>query len=273
MAEKLDKTNDDNDEGAGWLTDWEKEGADEWERNVEVEDTLRQESEASAQKLWSSFQTAATTISHLFKERCQENELSLWQPFQNSAAAVTNLYKESQQCIRKSMDIGMQYGHHKRTREVLSWARKRHRNIRREDLIAYLLDKTPPKRSKPSAAAAMPLTGNMCRLSVDRSASPHQVPRFSSAAAAVDTTDNSEPDLQPFRDALALQGLNGAMSNIRMNGQQGGDRSTFGASAVDNFDLMLLEQISRCCSGSRRRRGDEGSHSQDSPTRKRSRHF
>lgn len=67
MAEKLDKTNDDNDESAGWLTDWEKEGADEWERNVEVEDALRQESEASAQKLWSSFQTAATTISHLFK--------------------------------------------------------------------------------------------------------------------------------------------------------------------------------------------------------------
>ncbi len=111
---------------------------------------------------------------------------------------------ESQQCIRRSIDIGAQYGHHKHTREVLSWARKRHRNIRREDLIAYLLDKTPPKRSKPAAAVAVPLSSGACRLSLDRSASPHQVPRF--AVAATDTTDNSEPDLQPFRDALALQG-------------------------------------------------------------------
>jgi hypothetical protein len=155
-----------------------------------------------------------TKVCYNFIERINFNkELSFCVRFERNCPnghQPSNLllcFAESQQCIRKSMDIGMQYGHHKRTREVLSWARKRHRNIRREDLIAYLLDKTPPKRSKPSAAAAMPLTGNMCRLSVDRSASPHQVPRFSSAAAAVDTTDNSEPDLQPFRDALALQGM------------------------------------------------------------------
>ncbi len=97
------------------------------------------------------------------------------------------------------MDLGAQYGHQKRTKEVLSWARKRHRTIRREDLIAYLLDKTPPRRSR--SAATVPSA--VCRLNVDRSVSPHQAPRL---AAAVETADNSEPDLQPFRDALALHG-------------------------------------------------------------------
>ena len=63
-------------------------------------------------------------------------------------------------------------------------------------------------------------------------------------------------------------GLNGAMSNIRMNGP---DRN-FANGGVDNFDLMLLEEITRRCGSSRRRvHGSEGSL--DSPTRKRSRHF
>ena len=83
----------------------------------------------------------------------------------------------------------------------MSWARKRHRNIRREDLIAYLLDKTPPRRSRSTAAVALP--NSVCRLTLERSASPLQVPRFSAASEA---NDANEPDLQPFRDALALQG-------------------------------------------------------------------
>ena len=67
MAEKVDKTNDDGDESNAWLTDWEKESADEWDRNIDIEEAFRHETETSAQKLWCSFQSAATTISHLFK--------------------------------------------------------------------------------------------------------------------------------------------------------------------------------------------------------------
>lgn len=115
-------------------------------------------------------------------------------------------FLESQQAARQSTDVGTQRGHQKRTKEVLSWARKRHRNIRREDLIAYLLDKTPPRRSRSATIQPVSLTlpPVACRLGLDhRSTSPHQVPRF---AAAADTTDHAEPDLQPFRDALVLHG-------------------------------------------------------------------
>ncbi len=67
MEEKVDKSKpNDGDESTSWLTEWEKQLIADWERNVDAEDVFRHESETSTQ-MWSSFQHAATTISHLFK--------------------------------------------------------------------------------------------------------------------------------------------------------------------------------------------------------------
>lgn len=40
-------------------------------------------------------------------------------------------------------------GKQKRCKEIMNWARKKRRMIRREDLLAYLAGKPPPPRSHP----------------------------------------------------------------------------------------------------------------------------
>jgi len=42
---------------------------------------------------------------------------------------------------RQCMDSGARYGHKKRTREVVAWARKKKKHISRDELLAFLLDK------------------------------------------------------------------------------------------------------------------------------------
>lgn len=62
------------------------------------------------------------------------------------------------------------------------------------------------------------------------------------------------------------------MSNIRMTGQS--DRASVATDGgeADNFDVRLLEEISRHCANTRRRHhGIDGAA--DSSLRKRSRHF
>lgn len=55
-------------------------------------------------------------------------------------------FTESTDALRRSGDIGIQCGYQRRNKELLSWARKKRRNIRREDLISYLAGKPlPPK--------------------------------------------------------------------------------------------------------------------------------
>jgi hypothetical protein len=39
------------------------------------------------------------------------------------------------------MDSGTKYGQRKRTKEVIAWAKKKRKHIRREELLAFLLDK------------------------------------------------------------------------------------------------------------------------------------
>ena len=39
------------------------------------------------------------------------------------------------------MDSGARYGHRKRTKELVSWAKKKRKHIRRDELLAFLMDK------------------------------------------------------------------------------------------------------------------------------------
>ena len=60
----------------------------------------------------------------------------------------TFVYTESADAVRRVGDTGVQSGYQRRTKDILNWARKKRRNIRREDLIAYLAGKPlPPPRS------------------------------------------------------------------------------------------------------------------------------
>ncbi|XP_067115203.1 HUWE1-associated protein modifying stress responses [Osmerus mordax] len=175
-----------------WFSKWERQCLAEAEQDQPSEE----DTEQSPQKLWHLFQNSATAVAQLYKDRvCQQQQgLSLWVPFQNAATAVTNLYKESVEVHQRSYDLGIQVGYQRRNKEVLSWLKKRRRNIRREDLISFLCGKAPPPRNPraPPKLAVM---------------SP-------SRPSSTETVSSVETDLQPFREAIALHGLSGAMASI-----------------------------------------------------------
>nr|XP_046195349.1 UPF0472 protein C16orf72 homolog isoform X2 [Oncorhynchus gorbuscha] len=138
----------------------------------------------------------------VFSDRvCQQQGLSLWVPFQNAATAVTNLYKESLESHQRSYELGVQRAYQRRNKDMLAWVKKRRRNIRREDLISFLCGKAPPPRN-PRRDAQTPKHGHA--LSV---MSPGRPPSTESGSSV-------EADLQPFREAIALHGLSGAMASI-----------------------------------------------------------
>lgn len=98
--------------------------------------------------------------------------------------------------MKRSFELGLACGHHRRTRDFLSWAKKRRRHIRREDMIAYICGKTPPVRTRPASA----LSWGPSKVSVVDRTSPRLPSVVESREEREDMTD-----LTPFRDALALQ--------------------------------------------------------------------
>lgn len=58
---------------------------------------------------------------------------------------VYALYTGSIDGIRRFTDLGTEVGRQKRSKELMNWARKKRRMIRREDLLEYLAGKSPPR--------------------------------------------------------------------------------------------------------------------------------
>ena len=50
----------------------------------------------------------------------------------------------SSEVCRQCMECGVKYGQRKKTRDVIAWAKKKRRLIKREELLAFLLDKPDP---------------------------------------------------------------------------------------------------------------------------------
>ncbi|XP_030872824.1 UPF0472 protein C16orf72 homolog [Leptonychotes weddellii] len=200
-----------------------------------------------------------------FSDRvCQQPGLSLWVPFQNAATAVTNLYKESVDTHQRSFDIGIQIGYQRRNKDVLAWVKKRRRTIRREDLISFLCGKVPPPRN----SRAPP------RLTV---VSPNR-------ATSTETSSSVETDLQPFREAIALHGLSGAMASISVRSSTPGSpthvssgsnasRRRNGLHDVDLNTFISEEMALHLDNGGTRKRTSAqcGDVITDSPTHKRNR--
>lgn len=104
---------------------------------------------------------------------------------------------DSLETMKRCMDLGYQYGRQHRNRDIVSWAKKKRRLIRREDLLGYIAGRSPPHKNRLSSAVSRPVS----RLQVDRSS-----PRLHGAVGVEVLPNSPEPDLQPFRDALVLQG-------------------------------------------------------------------
>lgn len=261
MADSPDKDQD------PWLSKWEDETVHEWDEKIsDMEDRVQTEMELNSQSLWQRFQNSATAISHLYKD--QPNSVALWVPFQNSASCVTILYKDGLDIAKRALELGIQYGQQRRTKDLLTWAKKRRRNIRREDLLGHLCGRSvPPRHSLHHHRPTSTLTrSNSLRL--DRTS-----PRLSNHPSMIEEHKDMESDLQPFRDALALQGLNGAMSNVSVSYQaQGisGPECPPPGHMTSTEDYHRFVELSRNCD-TRKRTTSSTDVIMDSPTRKKSR--
>lgn len=125
----------------GYLSPLEEQFIQESETDEDIDQQLLREREMAAHRLWASFQDSAMAVSHLFRDCQQQAGLSAWVPFHESASAVTQLYRGASEVCRQCMDSGTRYGQRKRTKEIISWAKKKRKHIRREELLAFLLDK------------------------------------------------------------------------------------------------------------------------------------
>ncbi|KAM6379110.1 HUWE1-associated protein modifying stress responses isoform X1 [Rissa tridactyla] len=280
-----------------WFSKWERQCLAEAEQEEalapELQDEAAAQPEHKQQKLWHLFQNSATAVAQLYKggtkwrnltwpfgvgdskinsvcpslpadRVCQQPGLSLWVPFQNAATAVTNLYKESVDAHQRSFDVGIQIGYQRRNKDVLAWVKKRRRTIRREDLISFLCGKVPPPRN----SRAPP------RLTV---VSPNR-------ATSTETSSSVETDLQPFREAIALHGLSGAMASISVRSSTPGSpthvssgsnasRRRNGLHDVDLNTFISEEMALHLDNGGTRKRTSAqcGDVITDSPTHKRNR--
>ena len=106
---------------------------------------------------------------------------------------------DSLDVMKRCFELGTQYGTKRHKKEMLSWVKKRKRQMRRDDLIGYMCGKPPPPLPRNSHGRS----GS--RVSIDRGSPRGQSSRSVDASSHA-CSDTAE--LQPFCDALALQGMN-----------------------------------------------------------------
>ncbi|XP_014669284.1 PREDICTED: UPF0472 protein C16orf72 homolog [Priapulus caudatus] len=237
-----------------WVTSWEQECLTEVATQPNMDEILHNERDLAAQKLWLHFQNSATALAQMYKDRTQGN--AYWVPFQNAAGAITLMYKESIDCHRRVAELGVQAGMQRRTKELLAWAQKRRRHIRREDLVAFLTGKTPP----PPRLRATPRM-----MTVDRGSSRIPVPD-----TVIHNPTNVEHDLHTFREALEIHGLNGAMSDISVGYGSRPHTPTKSRTRTSDLNAFITEELQRHTEA-RKRASSSPDVAMDSPTHKRSR--
>ncbi|XP_034948417.1 UPF0472 protein C16orf72 homolog isoform X2 [Chelonus insularis] len=125
---------------------------------------------------------------------------SLWLPFQTAAGTVTSLYKGSLEGMRRCSELGLEMGRQKRSKEIMNWARKKRRMIRREDLLAYLAGKPPPPRPHTHRSSPKPRT-MVCGSPPTQSNAGNMV-----VSPAPEPIDDQDTNLHTFREAIALSG-------------------------------------------------------------------
>ncbi|XP_011329848.1 UPF0472 protein C16orf72 homolog isoform X2 [Ooceraea biroi] len=158
-----------------WYSNWEQQCVEAIESEPDYESQLHNEKELYSQQMWTSFQT--------------------------TASAIAQLYKDSVDCMRRCSDLGVEMGRQKRSREIMNWARKKRRMIRREDLLAYLAGKPPPPpRAHPHRSSPKP------RMMVCGSPSSHSQTPSMVIAPAPSAGNDPDPELHTFREAIALSG-------------------------------------------------------------------
>lgn len=254
MAQEENGQQSDQLGSENWLSHFESQCLQELDTEANMEERLQTEREYAAQKLWSAFQNSATAVAQMYRDRHQGR--SLWGPFRNAATAVTDMYKDSIDTLRVCIDVGVQCGKQHRTKDIIAWAKKKRRHIRREELLAFLCGKNPPLRNRSTSTGK---TGAWMTKDWPSQRLAHRGGR--------DLEEDNDTELQAFSDALALQGLNGAMSNISVGYLPHGG-GTLNSRNMEDLNRFILDEISRHSDSRKRSPPTDG---MDSPSRKKSR--
>ncbi|XP_064478886.1 HUWE1-associated protein modifying stress responses-like [Ornithodoros turicata] len=265
----MNDLHDRNDELDAWITNWERQCIEEVESSPDLETQIQNEKDTSSQKLWLLFQNSATCVAQLYKDR--QHGLSLWVPFQNAASSVTSLYKECLESEKRASELGFQWGYQRRTRDLLAWAKKRKRHIRREDLLAFLSGKAsaPHHHHHHWGSPRQRLT-----LDSGLRTPPHHHPRLMSPMMTpveqpVPEGDE-EVDLETFKEALALSSALGSSRGHSSpgSGSPPSYRSSGGSASLSSF---IAEEFARHVESRKRSASGSPDVVMDSPTHKRSR--
>ncbi|CAD1469897.1 unnamed protein product, partial [Heterotrigona itama] len=110
------------------------------------------------------------------------------------------MWTNSMDSMRRCSELGIEMGRQKRSKEIMNWARKKRRMIRREDLLAYLAGKPPPPRSHSHRSSPKPRM-MVCSSSPSETSAPNMV-----VAPTPIPGNNQDPELHTFREAIALSG-------------------------------------------------------------------
>ncbi|XP_060521479.1 HUWE1-associated protein modifying stress responses [Cylas formicarius] len=177
-----------------WLSGWEQQCADAIEGQPDHDRSLLEESDNSQRRIWTCFQDSATAVAQLYRDRYSGEPAAIWLQFQTAAGTVTSLYRDSCESLKKTNELARQSGYQKRNNELLHWAKRKRRLIRREDLLAYLAGKPPPPRQSHHHRLS-PRPRNL-------SPPPHHHPLDINREPG--TPHLPDPNLHMFREALAL---------------------------------------------------------------------
>lgn len=55
---------------------------------------------------------------------------------------------DGSEALRAGIELGYHAGYQKRNRDITNWSKKKRRNIRREDILAHLSGRSPPRSKK-----------------------------------------------------------------------------------------------------------------------------
>ncbi len=180
-------------------------------------------------------------------------------------------FVESTEALRRSSELGVQAGYQRRTREMLAWAKKRRRHIRREELIGFLTGKSLPGSGTTQPRHQMRM-GPRQRVSLSDgvSASHHGASALQHPLEA--SAGDFEPALQAFREALSLPLPSSASSNNTTNSASTAKSTGRRGSPVHNHS-ELSAFISNESARHKRPAPASPTHDviMDSPTHKRSR--
>lgn len=105
-------------------------------------------------------------------------------------------FSDGQEIMDKCFELGCQMGSNRKSKDCLKWLKTKKRKIPREEVLGYICGKSPPLRTRPTAATRTP-----SRLS-DRSGNRHLRPSDYGGG-----TRHDVDELDTFRQAIAMQGV------------------------------------------------------------------